>query len=306
MAPQPVIRYLMRDAIDSVKWDACIEAAPAGPVYAHTFYLDRMAGHWDALVLNDYEAVMPLPWKRKWGIRYGYRPFLTAQLGVIGMNLTPDLIQLFIAAIPPSYRLIEIPMNPANINGLPQDTYLLRTNYVLPLQGSYEEIESRYRENIRRNCKKAIQLGCEVRPDADPELVFQLAMEYMKGNKKGMTRDMVRFRDLYNELHQRGMTRTYGIFLKGRLLSGAIFILTKKRAYYILVGNHPDGRTVGASHLLIDSFLRDHAGQPLILDFEGSDIQNLAFFYSSFGAVEEPYPFLQINKLPRLLRWLKS
>jgi hypothetical protein len=71
------------------------------------------------------------------------------------------------------------------------------------------------------------------------------------------------------------------------------------------VGNHPNGRTLGASHALIDAFIQDHAQQDMVLDFEGSDIRNLAFFYSSFGAVAELYPAFRLNRLPFWLRWLK-
>jgi hypothetical protein len=41
-------------------------------------------------------------------------------------------------------------------------------------------------------------------------------------------------------------------------------------------------------------------------DFEGSDIPSLAFFYSSFGAVEEKYSAVKLNKLPALVKWLKQ
>jgi hypothetical protein len=64
------------------------------------------------------------------------------------------------------------------------------------------------------------------------------------------------------------------------------------------VGNHPGGKAIGASHALIDAFIKDHAGKKMLLDFEGSDIPNLAFFYSSFGAVEEEYAALKMNRLP--------
>ncbi|HRG24810.1 MAG TPA: hypothetical protein PLL23_10470, partial [Chitinophagaceae bacterium] len=70
--------------------------------------------------------------------------------------------------------------------------------------------------------------------------------------------------------------------------------------------NHPNGKTIGASHALIDAFIADYAGQDLLLDFEGSDIRNLAFFYSSFGAIQEIYPALKINRLPFYLKWLKK
>jgi hypothetical protein len=58
--------------------------------------------------------------------------------------------------------------------------------------------------------------------------------------------------------------------------------------------------------MLIDAFVKDHAEKDLLLDFEGSDVRNLAFFYSSFGATEEKYAALRLNRLPWYLRWLKN
>ena len=92
----------------------------------------------------------------------------------------------------------------------------------------------------------------------------------------------------------------------GNLEASCVFLFSHKRAYYILVGNHPNGRTLGASHALIDAFIKDHAGQDLSLDFEGSDIRNLAFFYSSFGAQEEKYAAIKLNRLPWWMKWLKG
>ena len=44
----------------------------------------------------------------------------------------------------------------------------------------------------------------------------------------------------------------------------------------------------------------------ILLDFEGSDIQNLAFFYSGFGAHEEKYAGIKLNRLPFWAKWLKK
>ena len=103
------------------------------------------------------------------------------------------------------------------------------------------------------------------------------------------------------------MATTYGIFSnQNELMASCVFFFSHNRAYYILVGNHPNGKTTGASHALIDGFIKDHAGENMLLDFEGSDIPNLAFFYSSFGAPLEIYPALKINRLPFYLRWMKK
>ena len=100
---------------------------------------------------------------------------------------------------------------------------------------------------------------------------------------------------------------TLGIYAaNNELLASAVFLYSHKRWYYILVGNHPNGKTLSASHYLIDRFIALHADTDALLDFEGSDIRNLAFFYSSYGATEERYPALRMNRLPKLLRWLKD
>ncbi len=92
------IRYLTYQQIDKTKWDACIDNAENGLVYAYSFYLDAMAKNWDGLVLNEYEAVMPLTWNKKYSIHYLYQPPFTACLGVFGKTLTAETINEFLKA----------------------------------------------------------------------------------------------------------------------------------------------------------------------------------------------------------------
>jgi hypothetical protein len=56
---------------------------------------------------------------------------------------------------------------------------------------------------------------------------------------------------------------------------------------------------------IINSFIREHSGEKLYLDFEGSMDANLSRFYKSFGSKEIVYLQIRKNNLPVLLRWLK-
>src|SRR5260221_2550380 len=100
------IQYITHNAIDKKKWDACIENSPNGLVYAYSFYLDYMAKHWDALVLDDYKTVMPLTWNKKYGIHYLYQPPFVALSGVFGQHPDDTIVTNFINAIPAKFRLI--------------------------------------------------------------------------------------------------------------------------------------------------------------------------------------------------------
>ena len=301
------IQYISHKEIDKPKWDACIEEAPNGLIYPYSFYLDTMSKHWDALVLNDYEAIMPLTWNRKYSFYYLYQPAFTASLGVFGKNLNKELIDDFIRSIPAKFKLIEISLNAGNITSDPKPFSLLRSNYILHLNKPYEEIYKAYRDNHKRNISKALQLGCSVSKEIAVEEIIQLNKEQLQHIDGTKPEDYPNFKRLYDFLKNKGQAKTYAIVdPKNKILASAVFFFSHDRAYYIMVGNHPEGKTLGASHALIDAFIKDHAGHDLILDFEGSDMRNLAFFYSSFGATEEIYPALKINKLPWYVRLLKK
>jgi hypothetical protein len=300
------IKYLQYKEIDKAKWDACISNAPNGLIYGYSFYLDCMAKQWDALVLNDYEAVMPLTWNKKYGFYYLYQPAFTASLGVFGKNLTKEIIDDFVSMLPSKFKLVEISLNSGNIVGDSRPFSLLRSNYILHLNRSYEQLYKSYRDNHKRNITKAFQLGCRVSKEIAIDEIIQLYKEQLQHVDGTKPEDYPNFKKLYELLKGRKQAEVYGIIdPKNKVLASAVFFFSHNRAYYIMVGNHPDGKTIGASHALIDAFIKDHAGQNLILDFEGSDIRNLAFFYSGFGATEEIYPALKINQLPFYVKWLK-
>ncbi len=301
------IRYITQKELDRHLWDDCIKHASNGVVYARSCYLDAMCRHWDALVLNDYEVVMPLTFNKKYGIHYLYQPPFTASLGIFGKAVTAAMVKDFLNAIPPKFRYIDISLNHGNFFATEGFNLYERTNYTLPLGNTYESIYNQYRDNIKRNIKKCVQQGCTVKKDFNVEEVIELA-KIQTGNFSTLSEsDFVNFGKLYQVFHQQQEAITYGICsARGELMASCVFFFSHGRAYYILVGNHPNGKTMGASHALIDAFIKDYAGSNLLLDFEGSDIRNLAFFYSSFGAKEEKYPGLRMNRLPAILKWLKK
>ena len=299
------IEYAPYGQIDKQKWDSCIAAASNGLIYATSNYLDTMADNWDALILDDYKAVMPLTWKKKYGFYYLYQPFFTASLGVFGKKITAAMVNDFCNGIPAKFRYVDIYLNYANRFQLKNFTLYERSNYVLPLDKPYQEIYEGFRDNIKRNIRKADKLGCEIKKDCSVNDVLKLASEYSKDEMLSQ-KDYKRFKKLYKLLYANKQAAIYGIVSASKeLMASCVFFFYGNRAYYILVGNHPNGKTIGASHALINAFIKDYAGKNMVLDFEGSDIRNLAFFYSSFGAVEEKYAQLKYNKLPRLLKLLK-
>lgn len=304
------ITFLSHEQIDKQKWDACIDEA-GGLIYGYSFYLNRMAKHWDALVVYDqdghtYRAVMPLTWNRKLSITYLYQPFLTPQGGVFAHRPSPSLVESFLEEVRARYRFAEINLNildrvDGSITGLKQCSV-----YQLSLRGDFSSIAAGFNSNLQRNYRKALAAGCEYKNSIKLESALRLAGVQLKEYTRLQRGDMSLFAQLCETLLVEGNAEVVGVYKGVRLLSAAIFFRRGNVTYYILAGNNKEGKSLGSSHLLLQEYIREHAGQDLMLDFVGSDIRSIAFFYECFGAKPVHYFSYRFNDLPRGIRWLKK
>jgi hypothetical protein len=182
-----------------------------------------------------------------------------------------------------------------------------RSNYILTLSQNYEILKSKYASSHVRNIKRAIQYGNFVKKNIPIADVIDLSKEQAKNFSKIEENNFSDFTRLFEFLKQTNQATTYGVYSpQNKLVASCAYLFSHNRAYYILVGNHPDGKTSGASHLMIDQFIKEHAGKNLILDFEGSNISSLAFFYKSFGSELEKYPGIKMNKLSAIAKLFKK
>ena len=295
------IRYLERKEIDHAKWDTCINKAPNKNIYGYVEYLDIMAKHWGAIVIHDYEAVLPLPWKKKWGFEYLYTPRFTSPLAVYGQ--IPDSMDItqILDHIPKKFRLWDI--NLVNDLSLYSSNTVKRKNHELNLIAPYEAIRKKYRTSYRSLLSQA---GNHIRKTNSIDDIIQLAAG--KKHIEGTTADdYARFQHLFNHLEKKGMAQCYVNYSQTNdLLAAAVFFITSNRIYYMLAWNSEEGRNKGASHQLIDAVIKEYAGKEYWLDFEGSDIPGIAFFFEGFGADATDYYYLRENRLPWWCAWIKK
>ncbi len=300
------VTYIENKNIDRAKWDKCIDNATNGLIYAYTFYLDAMAKHWDGLVMNDYEAVMPVTWNKKYGIYYLYQPFLCASLGVFGNNITSEILLGFLNKISKRFKYWDIYLNAGNNFAAEPYNLYTRTNYILELNKPYAALFNNFRNSYKQLIKKAAINNLLVRKNIDVEEIIRLARKKFNSISKASNSDWQNFQKLYNILLAKKITINYGIFLKEELIASGIFLFSNNRAYYVLAGNQMKGRSLGASHLVINTFIQEHADTNMILDFEGSNIPEIAFFFKGFNAQAEEYQGIKHNSLPAILKKIKK
>lgn len=305
MQNQPSIQYITRHKIDNAKWNTCIHTASNSLIYAYSWWLDSMTVNWDALVLNDYEAVMPLTWNKKYGIKYLYQPPFTQQLGIFSQSPVPEkLTALFLSEADHHFKFAEICLNYGN----PAPALTPRTNFVLPLFPSYEIISRNYKKGLTYSLKKALRY--QLRYEKDYSLTKALELNHQV---YGARIPHLKNED-YKKLQQACLTAHAHKALLLRavyneqktLLALALLLQNNDRIYLIQSTTLPEGRKAKANHYLLDNIIREFSGKPVLLDFEGSGIPGIASFYESFGAIRQPYFFYKNNNLPWPVSLLKK
>ncbi|MHA4808505.1 hypothetical protein ACX0G9_10365 [Flavitalea flava] len=307
------IRYLQRQEIDIVKWDACMERDPEGLIYCRSFYLDHMAsGQWGGLVLDDYAAVMPIPWKKKFGFCYIYQPYYLPFLGVFGSHPAGISLSSFLRAIPQKFKYWDIDLTETsrpenNITGLPLKI-IMRLNNLLPLQKDKEEIARDYKRLATRMCKKAIERDILIVRDGSPlEVIERYRAEYGSRHTRVKAGNYEAFTACALSAFKMGNAATYLAKLPdGETGAWYLVFRDNKFVYSIMGGSTEEGKEKGAFYLLTDAAIKDHAGSNRVFRFEGSDIPGIAFFNEQFGPARVQYPHLIMNNLPFPVNLLKS
>lgn len=307
----PIIHYLKHGEIDKNKWDDAIRHAFNGNIYAFSWYLDRVHNDWEALVENDYERVMPLIGRKKWGIWYLFQPFFAQQLGVFSTNiLTSKHVADFIYNIPKKFAFAQINLNIYNHPVLKSSYRLVpNKNYLLDLIHDYRKLSAHYSANAKRNLKRSLNMGLSISKNLNPEALIKLFRQN-KGNqiKHWKDNDYRHLQELMYIAVHKGKGIFYGVYSRqNELCAAAFFLLGNQHLIFLFSGSNVQARQNGAMTFLLDNVVREHAGSKLILDFEGSNDLNLARFYHGFGAKEVNYNRLEFNMLPfpikNLVNW---
>ena len=299
------MQIIPSEHIDFVKWDACVNNHANGLIYATSAYLNAMTNNWSGLVINDYEAIMPLPWRKKWKITYLYTPAFTQQLGLIGSysvnnNTILETITNFVKY--GDYMLNTI-NKPTHTRGI----FTKKCNYILNLSPTYLQINENYSKPLNGYLKKAISFGliCTETTTADAIDAYQNL--YQERFESFVAEDYVHCKQLCQQLAREGKAFARKVTDKeGNVLAYGLFLKDNKRIYNLMPTTLSHGRKLFSMHFLMDCTIKEYAEQPFLLDFEGSDHPGVKQFYEQFGSTNEGYTHWHFNQLPWPLRLFKK
>jgi hypothetical protein len=264
-----------------------------------------------ALILGDYDYIMPLPQRRKLTFTYLYQPIGMAQGGIFSKhNISEEVEEEFLKVLLSKFSYGHISLNENFITTeFSESKIISRDNYVLDIGIAYPTLFNNYNEDGKKNVRRARQMSQHICFDSDPNntLIIYLQQYASKINIKKLGKDYEVLAATLSNLITSQMAFTIcSRNSEGQLLASAVFGIYKKRLYYLLGAPTAIGRKFKSMHFIIDAVIEKYAGKGYLLDFEGSEIPTVATFYKKFGPINKPYKVIHFNKLPPIIRKFKK
>ncbi|MCF6349854.1 MAG: hypothetical protein L3J23_02340 [Flavobacteriaceae bacterium] len=291
------IKHLKYKEIDFKKYDNCIKNAINHRVYAFSWYLDIVCRNWEVLILNDYQIVMPLPFRRikkKFLKKMIEQPPFCQQLGVFSLTeLSLDKFNLFLDKLE-TFTINTYNFNSGNTSFLKaKKNYNKRDNFELNLNNSYIDITTKYSKNLKRNIKKAIKN--ELLITNNVSIKDFLLMKEQNKKHKIKNKQFKKINKLITKIQLRKYGTFYGIKKENDLITIGFFIVSDNRLIHLFSSNTNFGKKVGSVPFLFDTIIQKNESSNVIFDFEGSMIVGVAKFFKSFGSVSNQYVVITKN-----------
>ncbi len=274
-----MIRHLKNREINREAWNQTIALSANSLPYAYAWFLDVVSPQWEALVWGDYEYVMPLPVKQKFGIKYVIQPCWTQQLGIFSPKpISSEIVKLFLAKIP--YLCYDFSLNFGNVFGQS------KPNSIIALNRPYDEISKAFSQNTRRNIAKAKSANLAIK-----NIDYQLLVDFWRANNSDKAAELSAKLPLLCEATEKnGIGRFYGVFMPDNELVATLMTLeNKQRIIYLVPTSNQRGKELCAMFMLVAHLLKLNAESDKIFDCEGSQIAGVARFCAGFGAISQPY-----------------
>lgn len=300
-----MIRHLPHKEIDKVWWDAQLLRCANHLFYAQSWVLDHASPGWEALVDDTSGAIMPLTWRRKWGIDYLFQPYGLQQLGVFAPAMDRSLTMAMFDAVPRRIRYWDICLNAATeFDPLGNARVLQQHDQLLTLGANVDELRKAYSTGHRRNLRP--QQGVPPITTTDPRSFMELFRRTTHARYGGGREDdLVALERVMHEAIDRSQCEIPCLVKDGALLGAVCFMAWGDRTVFLKSANTTEGLEAKAIFRITDHWIERNAGSGLVLDFAGSNDPSVARFNTGFGARTTIYLRLVRNNLPPPLRWLK-
>ena len=303
---------LSRLEVDDERWNNAVSTSSQTTIYALSWYLDVVCDDWCAIVWPskfEYQVILPLPTKNKWGVSVIQQPMFCQYLGFFYQKeISAKLLSSFLAVIDLEFSYISsYSFSPFNYqiikNILPAFVNLesrKRATSWLNMNRSYQEIHACYSRDRKLNLKRARQGNWLVEQSNDiAPLLDSFRENHERKIEGGVNLSAYSmFTWLFERISLNENAEVWYAVRDNEIQAGILIVRCVDFGVYLFNASDEEGRKGNARSLLLDTYFQRNAGQNFIFDFESPEVESVASFYRSFGGEERAFISIRKNELP--------
>jgi len=292
--------------IDRKQWDALVNQSADGTVYCSYDYLCRCEGDWEAIIATNGGKLIhaiPVPFRKKSGIKYIYQSPLIPYLSVLSM---PEIVVSnsfisFATAYLEKYNYVAKYFIKSSVP-LPvsQCEITVHTGLHINLQHEYATIQKHYSPSRKIRLRQA-QVALDIMRSSDLDLFITEHQTHTlpKINNLHTGQQMV-MRDVWKNLYRNQALEIYFTKNKaGNIISGFLLGKTEHQLFYLDSFSTRDGRKQNGITLIIDHIIQANSQSAYSwLDLGDMGPASIAEFKMSFGPSRYSYHQYYRNNLP--------
>ncbi len=289
-----MMRRLKYSEIDFDKYRQCLENSEQRNWYAKKEVLDQLSGNWEILMYGDYEAVLPVPLRKKFGITFVIMPLFCQQLGIFSKQDDPGINDRLLKYLRKNYKVLSYSFNHHNIFS---EHLEKKKNYTVPVSDYVTLRRTKYFKGRKSTAKCAQHLVYK-------EIELNAAhISFMKNNFKGLDKqtDADKLIKYLHFLEQASCLKLCGAYLEDKLINIAVLISEYDRFFLLALINDEAHKNENGPSFLIDRILNLYITNKQF-NFMGSNIRGIEVFFKSFGAELQEYPCLESRILKNIFK----
>ncbi|MCS3529175.1 hypothetical protein [Chryseobacterium sp. JUb7] len=295
-----MIRRLKYHEIDFEKYTQCLENSEQRKYSATKEFLDITSNkQWEILVFNDYEAVMPVPYIRKMGIKIAINPKLCQQLGIFSKQDSIEINNSFLQFFEKKYHIWYYAFNDANQFS---KSLKKRQNFLI-FPEEYETVRQKYSPKRKRK----LRLDEDVLQQSEiKEVKIKDIHEFISENTIGAKdeHDKQQFLQTFTDFENANHLKIVAFFYQNTPINAIAVYFDHKTLALLGTFNDRNFVKLAGSSVIIDYLIAQNI-EDKIFDFEGSEVPAIEEFFRGFRPELKMYPVISNTKKEMIKKAMK-
>lgn len=267
--------------IDREKWDDLVKKTENASIYVLSFYLDTVASDWEAYIAEDFSFAIPVGVVRKGGLNRVYPALFQRYIEPIGEVSRIDFEQ-FEKEILSRYKKGNLSSNLPILPTVNVETFIYQS-----LNKDTFKLKTQARRMINRFKKTDYEIREE---NIDTKTLSQLIAQELAKKLPIYASKEVQF--LFNAIQraeEKGYLYKVGLYDKNVLKGGLIGLKFNNRLLYLKGTSTQETQDEGAMYALMNHFIQHGLTENCVIDFGGSRIEGIRFFFTRFNGEDQEY-----------------